>query len=176
MSSSGFNHKGSLSSSWQTREKPVLSLTEADWTQIYFRPRNMGDYWDPACTPSPPCYSWVQLCDEHTHTPLRQTAEFQRHFSYLLPPLNTAGESQDSAVVTENYLWWEICGGKSMRGKKTLQINSSCASPWKQKTVQLRKNVFSTSLVAITSGWGEMCINAVHFQKYAQKCTRSLKK
>lgn len=41
-------------------------------------------------------------------------------WSYLLPPLNTAGEFQDSAVVTENYLWWEICRGKSAgRRKKT---------------------------------------------------------
>lgn len=42
---------------------------------------------------------------------------------YLLPPLNTAGESQDCAAVAENYLWWEICEGNECRekgkGKKT---------------------------------------------------------
>lgn len=48
---------------------------------------------------------------------------------YLLPPLNTARESQDSAAVTENYLWWEICEGERVQGeegeggKKDLALN-----------------------------------------------------
>lgn len=34
----------------------------------------------------------------------------------MLPPLNTAGESQDCTAVAENYLWWEICEGNEYRG------------------------------------------------------------
>lgn len=34
----------------------------------------------------------------------------------ILPPLNTAGESQDCTAVAENYLWWEICEGNEYRG------------------------------------------------------------
>lgn len=42
----------------------------------------------------------------------------QSCWSYLLPPLNTARESQDSAAVTDNYLWWEICEGKEHGGEE----------------------------------------------------------
>lgn len=89
-SGSGFKVKGRRHVFFTTdkRKKSLLSLTEAPWTQICFRPHNRGDYCDSARIPSPPHPSQVQLRSEYTL--LRQTPEFQRHFIELLRAVLTS--------------------------------------------------------------------------------------
>lgn len=127
-SGSGFKVKGRRHVFFTTdqRKKSLFSLTEAPWTQIasdhitgltivilhaYHHPLT------PAKCSSAPS---IHCLDRHQSFKGISSSCFEL---YLLPPLNTAGESQDSAAVAENYLWWEICEGNECRekgkGKKT---------------------------------------------------------
>lgn len=134
--------EGGMSSSPQTREKALSLLSEAS-----SRPRNRGDYCDSARIPSAPLQAGCSFTLS-THC-LDRHQSFKgissSGWSCLLPPLNTATESQDSAVVTKI-----ICGWKSVRGKST-GIRWSCASPWKQNW-----GLFFNVMPEITSGRGEV--------------------